>query len=140
MEMKEFWRLRAAGAGAAVVAIATLGAACAPASATSDEPEVQRVEIEVTAQGYAPAAVQLVAGTPAELVFTRTTGSGCVARVHSPELGIELTELPQGEPVTIELDALEPGSYEYRCGMNMVRGTVIVTAPGAGQNAQPAGR
>jgi plastocyanin domain-containing protein len=106
------------------------GAWSAPGStpaASGAEPEVQRVEIEATARGYVPAEVELVAGAPAELVFTRRTGSGCASQVHIPELGVEMTRLPQGEPVTVRIPGAEPGSYEFLCGMNMLRGTIRVT-------------
>ncbi len=30
--------------------------------------------------------------------------------------------------VLVDLPALESGEYEFRCGMNMVRGTIVVSA------------
>jgi P-type Cu+ transporter len=93
---------------------------------TGSEPAVHRVEIEVTARGFVPAEIELVAGVPADLVFTRTTASGCTSHVHIPALGVEKTPLRQSEPVTIRVSPREPGSYEYLCGMDMLRGTIRV--------------
>jgi plastocyanin domain-containing protein len=67
-----------------------------------------RVEIEVTARGFVPAVVEVAAGEAVELVFMRTTGSGCAAEVHIPGLGVAKTALPQGKPVRIVVDATEP--------------------------------
>jgi plastocyanin domain-containing protein len=36
--------------------------------------------------------------------------------------------LPEGKPVTIELGPLTAGRYEFRCGMDMIRGAVVVQA------------
>lgn len=88
-------------------------------------PAVQRVEIEVTGRGYEPSTVELRAGVPADLVFTRTTGSGCAGQVQIKELGVEPTVLPQGEPVTIRITVPEPGRYTFACGMNMLKGTIV---------------
>jgi plastocyanin domain-containing protein len=104
------------------------GVALDASPATAGEPEVKRVEIEVTARGFVPAEIELVAGVPAELVFTRTTASGCTSHVHIPGLGVEKTALRQDEPVTVKVSPTEPGSYEFLCGMNMLRGTIRVVA------------
>lgn len=117
------------GTGLGMVAVVVAaGAAYAATGLAADagDPPVQRVEIEVTAGGYAPASFELEAGVPAELVFTRTMGSGCASQVHSPDLDVPKTPLPQGEPVTIRIEAPEAGSYAFLCGMNMLEGTVVV--------------
>jgi plastocyanin domain-containing protein len=114
-------------AAALIAGAGALLAGCTDADARA--PEVQRVEIEATARGFVPDTVRLVAGTPAELVFTRTTSSGCVAQVHAPDLGIGPTALPRDEAVTLRIAEPVPGSYEFRCGMDMHRTTVIVGMP-----------
>lgn len=88
--------------------------------------EVQRAAITVTPRKYAPSAVVLAAGIPAELVFTRPEAGGCGDEVHVPDLGVEKTALPVGEAVTIRFTPAEPGTYEFLCGMNMLRGELIV--------------
>jgi membrane fusion protein, copper/silver efflux system len=113
---------------AAVVGLFAVAGAAAAQSAVGagDEPAVQRVEIEVTGRGFQPATLELVAGVPADLVFTRTTASGCAAEVQITELGVARTALPQDEPVTIRITVKKPGSYTFACGMNMLRGTIVV--------------
>lgn len=86
-----------------------------------------RVHVEAGSAGFAPDTVRLVAGRPAEMVFTRTSASGCMAEVHIPDLGVPKTALPQGQPVTIRIMPSAAGVYEFRCGMNMRRGTIIVS-------------
>jgi plastocyanin domain-containing protein len=89
--------------------------------------EPQRVEIQATSAGFVPDTVRLVAGAEADLVFTRAAGAGCVAQVHIPDLGIGVTALPEGKPVSIRVNPQEPGTYEFLCAMNMRRGVIIVT-------------
>lgn len=127
--MKLSFRIRSAAfaAAATIAGVSGLLAGCTAAEARA--PEVQRVEIEATARGFVPDTVRLVAGAPAELVFTRTTSSGCMAQVHAPDLGIGPTALPHAEAVTLRIEAPVPGSYEFRCGMDMHRTTVIVGTP-----------
>lgn len=88
--------------------------------------DVQRAEITVLPGGYEPAAVVLEAGLPAELVFTRPADAGCGNEVQIPDFGVEKTALPVGEAVTVRFVPEEPGTYAFTCGMNMLRGTLIV--------------
>jgi plastocyanin domain-containing protein len=61
-------------------------------------------------------------------VFTRTSPSRCVAEVHVPDLGVGKTPLTLGQPVTVRVTPDKPGVYEFRCGMDMLRGRLIVKA------------
>jgi plastocyanin domain-containing protein len=95
---------------------------------TSETPnDTVRVHIEAGSPGFAPDTVRLVAGRPANIVFTRTVPSSCMAEVQIPDMGVPKTALPQGQPVIIQLMPREAGTYEFRCGMNMRRGTIIVS-------------
>jgi len=88
--------------------------------------DVQRVAIQVTASGYEPSVLLLEAGVPAELVFTRPDAAGCGDAVQIPALGVGRTALPVGEPVTIRVTPGEPGTYPFYCGMDMLRGELVV--------------
>lgn len=88
--------------------------------------DVRVVEISVGPAGYEPSAIEIQAGVTTRLVFTRTAGAGCAEQVQIPDLGVEKTELPLGEAVTIEVTPEQPGTYRFACGMNMVRGTILV--------------
>lgn len=81
--------------------------------------QVQRVRIEVT-DGYDPSDIIVRSGIPVEITFTE--GSGCLASVVFPDLGIR-ADLTQGGAV-VSLPALEPGVYPFSCGMHMVHGSV----------------
>jgi hypothetical protein len=92
--------------------------------ATTDDVPV--IEIAVGPGGYEPSELELKAGVTTQLVFTRTAEGGCVGQVQIPDLGIEKTDLPLGEAVTIEVTPTEAGTFRFACGMNMVRGTILV--------------
>ena len=80
---------------------------------------IQRLRIEVT-DGYDPDTVIVLAGVPVEIEFSE--GHGCLGRVVFDALGIE-ADLENGGAV-VKLPALEPGTYAFRCGMDMVHGTL----------------
>ena len=86
------------------------------------EGDVQKIAIDLSTGSYNPNTIKLKAGVPTEITFGQ--GSGCTAEVLSKELGFfeDLT----GGPVTVKLDALEPGTYGFSCGMEMVFGTIFV--------------
>lgn len=81
---------------------------------------VQRVAVQVT-DGYDPDTILVAAGTPVEITFSE--GHGCLGRVVFDSLGIE-ADLEQGGAV-IQLPALEAGTYPFRCGRDLVHGTLI---------------
>ena len=87
---------------------------------------VQVVEITVSPAGYSTGRIALQAGVPARLVFTRTVDNGCLHQVQIPDLGIEATELPLNEAVAIEFTPEAAGEYTFACGMNMMKGMLLV--------------
>ena len=98
-----------------------------PASApVAMEDGVQVAHVEAGMSGYAPGRVELEAGVPARLVFTRTVESDCMEHVQIPALGVERTRLPLNEPVAVEFTPEEGGDYTFVCGMDMVSGTLVV--------------
>jgi len=95
------------------------------AHATMDG-DVQVVNITVETMGYSPSAIELKAGVPARLVFTRETESKCAEQIQFPHYGIEVTDLPLNEPVAFDIMPEEDGEFVFACGMNMMKGTVVV--------------
>jgi plastocyanin domain-containing protein len=85
---------------------------------------VQEVTIRV-AGGYDPARVTAKRGTPLRLVFDRQETSGCSEEVVFPAFGVR-RYLPAHEKTTIELTPSEAGSFDFTCGMGMLRGKLIV--------------
>jgi hypothetical protein len=82
---------------------------------------VQRVSVHVT-DGYDPDTIIVAAGIPSELTFSE--GHGCLGRVVFDALGIE-ADLENGGKV-VRLPALTAGIYPFRCGRDIVHGTLIV--------------
>jgi plastocyanin domain-containing protein len=81
--------------------------------------------VAVTEQGFEPARVTLQAGVPARLIITRTTDNTCGTEVVVPSLGVKRT-LPLNTPVTIEFTPAKAGDITFSCGMNMLKGVVVV--------------
>ncbi|HEV2132235.1 MAG TPA: cupredoxin domain-containing protein [Longimicrobiaceae bacterium] len=85
---------------------------------------VQEISIAVRG-GYDPAVVRVHRGRPVRLVFDRQETSGCSEEVVFPDFGVRRF-LPPFETTTVELTPEEPGSYEFTCGMSMLRGRLLV--------------
>ena len=98
------------------------GASAATAHAGSGG--VQEVQIGVRG-GYDPALVRVRRGAPVRLVFDRQETSGCSEEVVIPDFGVRKF-LPAHQKTTIEIRPENAGSYEFTCGMGMLRGRLIV--------------
>jgi plastocyanin domain-containing protein len=82
-------------------------------------------EVVVTVHGgYEPATVRVKAGRPARLVFDRQETSSCSEEVVFPDFGIR-TFLPAHRQTPVELTPTAPGTYEFTCGMGMLRGKLV---------------
>lgn len=117
-------------AGAAAIAwvnwyffLARRGTAAAEMTETR-EGGVQEVTITVQG-GYEPAEVKLRKGIPARLVFDRRETSGCSEEVVIPDFGVRKF-LPAFQKTTVELRPESAGSFEFTCGMSMLRGRLVV--------------
>jgi cobalt-zinc-cadmium efflux system membrane fusion protein len=86
---------------------------------------VQTARVTVGEQGYEPSRVNLRASVPARLTFVRTTDKTCGTAVTIPSLGIR-RELPLNQPVEIQFTPDRSGNVEFVCGVNMLRGTIVV--------------
>lgn len=87
--------------------------------------KTQSASIAVTDKGFEPARVSLKAGVPARVTFTRQTEATCATDVVFPAFGIK-KELPLNQPVVVEFTPKKSGDLSYACGMNMLRGTLVV--------------
>ena len=79
----------------------------------------------VSEKGYEPARLTVQAGVPARITFLRTTDKTCGTEVVFPSLNIKRA-LPLDEPVTIEFTPAKAGEVAFVCGMNMLKGVVVV--------------
>lgn len=102
---------------------AALPGAGAPAAS------VARRLIEITAAGLTPARVTVPANQPVDLVFVRRVDDSCGEDVLIPELGIR-RPLPRNEEVVIRLPARGPGELTFSCGLDMLRGVIVVSGGG----------
>ena len=84
----------------------------------------QEVEVEVRSS-YVPDRIEAEAGRPIRIRFRRDDPNPCTAQVVFPDFGI-VKDLPLGREVAVEVSPPQPGEYEFHCGMNMVRGKLIV--------------
>jgi plastocyanin domain-containing protein len=117
-------RLHALALGLALFAPLTIHA---PPARAGERPESVR-EIEIVVDGaYRPARIRVAQGERVRLRFVRKDWNGCTRELLIPALSLRRA-LPPGKPVIVDLPALAPGEYEFRCGMNMIRGTITVAA------------
>jgi plastocyanin domain-containing protein len=85
--------------------------------------EIPQVTITVDG-GYAPSTVRVKSGRPVRLVFDRRDESSCSEEVVLPDFGIRRF-LPSGRQTMVEVTPAKPGTYEFMCGMSMLRGRLI---------------
>jgi len=83
---------------------------------------VQKISVDLSKGYYDPSTIQLKAGVPAEITFGQS--AGCTGIVQSQQLGF--SQDLSGGPKTVKLAGLQPGTYQFACGMGMVTGTIVV--------------
>jgi plastocyanin domain-containing protein len=93
-------------------------------TACTKNPTVQ--EIKVTVKGeYSPDRIVVKKGRPVRLVFYRDDDSECTAKVDIPGLKIK-KDLPVKQETAVELTSAEEGEYTVVCGMQMLKGKLVV--------------
>lgn len=100
-------------------------AATGAGARSAERPSVQEAKVLVTEQAFEPTKLTLRAGTRARITFVRTTDKTCATEVVFPSLNIR-RPLPLNQPVTIEFTPKVSGEIGFACGMNMLRGTLVV--------------
>ncbi|HSE53772.1 MAG TPA: cupredoxin domain-containing protein [Gemmatimonadales bacterium] len=105
-----FFRPR--GSGAAVVAVPAEGG-------------VQEAVITVKG-GYDPGEVRVAAGRPVRLIFDRQETNPCSDELVIPEFRIHRA-LPPYRRTAVEFTPGSPGTFDFKCGMGMLHGKLIVT-------------
>lgn len=86
----------------------------------------ETVRIEVAANGYTPKTIGIKKGQNVKLEFFRKDAENCGEKLVLPSLNIE-KDLPVGKPVVVEVTPTETGELKFACGMDMLRGKLIVT-------------
>ncbi len=87
--------------------------------------KIQRIRVEITERGYQPSTLRIKRGIPARLTFVRRVEGTCTSEVVFPDYGIS-RKLPLNKTVVINLTPKKSGEFTFACGMNMVRGKLIV--------------
>jgi plastocyanin domain-containing protein len=93
------------------------------ATASGGAGGVQQVTVAVRG-GYDPATVRVKAGSPVRLLFDRQETSGCSEEVVFPDFGVRKF-LPAHQTTAVDITPTRAGTYEFTCGMSMLRGRVI---------------
>ena len=89
---------------------------------------VQEVRVVVKG-GYTPDTIVVQAGKPVRLQFYRDETADCSERVIFERFGVD-QQLPPFQTTAIEFTPEEPGEYPFRCGMNMLKGLLVVEPQG----------
>jgi len=88
-------------------------------------------EVRVTVKGgYTPDTIVVRAGTPVRLQFYRDETADCSERVVFEDFGIDAA-LPAFQTTAVEFTPEEAGEFRFRCGMNMLKGLLVVEPAGA---------
>ncbi|PWT75588.1 MAG: ATPase [Proteobacteria bacterium] len=88
-------------------------------------PRVQRITIKITERGYEPDSSRLRKGIPTRITFVRTTDHTCAKEIVLPDFNIRRA-LPLNESVVVNFTPDKRGNLAFACGMNMMRGELIV--------------
>ena len=94
---------------------------------------VQEVRVVVKG-GYTPDTIVVKAGKPVRLQFYRDETADCSERLVFPKFNIDVA-LPAFQTTAVEFTPREAGEFPFRCGMNMLKGLVVVEA--AGRDSRP---
>ena len=86
---------------------------------------VQEVTLEVTDAGFVPAEVTVAKDRPIRLTVTRKTDATCAREMIFKEIAVK-HDLPLNQAVTVDLPAQPSGTLHYACGMDMIKGSVVV--------------
>ncbi len=86
----------------------------------------ETIKVTVSKRGYEPKSIAVEKGKPVKLAFFREDEENCGGELVFSKLNIK-RNLPVGETVTVEFTPQENGEIGFTCGMDMLRGKVIVS-------------
>jgi len=86
--------------------------------------QVQEVHVTVKG-GYSPDMIRVRQKVPLRIVFDRQESGDCTSRVVFPDFAVSHS-LPAYARTAVEFMPDRSGQFGFACGMNMVRGTLIV--------------
>lgn len=100
-----------------------LGKRTAQTAALNDS-GIQEVAITVKG-GYLPDIIEVEQGKPVRLKFYRDETSSCSEELVFSEFKLR-RDLPAFETTAIDILPTKAGTFEFTCGMNMLRGKLVV--------------
>ena len=100
-----------------------------PAAAAATVDGVQEVRVVVKG-GYNPDTIVVRAGAAVRLLFYRDETADCSERVVFEDFGIDAA-LPAFQTTPVEFTPEQPGEFRFHCGMNMLKGLLVVEPAGA---------
>ena len=115
------WYFFLAGRGIAQTVSATVWSAGSAGSGGISPMQTATITVH---GGYEPSTIRVRAGQPVQLVFDRQETSSCSEEVVFPDFGVRQF-LPANEQTTVVVTPPAPGTYEFTCGMSMLRGRLI---------------
>ncbi|HCA59965.1 MAG TPA: hypothetical protein DEP46_18525 [Blastocatellia bacterium] len=83
-------------------------------------------KVTVSSNGYEPSSVSVVKGQPVKLAFYRADSENCGGEVVFAKQNIR-KKLAVSETVLVEFTPTEAGEIAFACGMDMLRGKLVVT-------------
>jgi RND family efflux transporter MFP subunit len=92
---------------------------------SSQQSQAQSVTVTLSDKGYQPDSFKLRQGVPARVTFIRKVEATCGTEVVLAEYRIK-RELPLNQPVVVEFTPAKTGEFKFACGMDMLRGKIIV--------------
>lgn len=98
-----------------------------------DEQASQAATIAVTENGFEPSTITLKPNVPVKLTFVRQTDKTCAKAIAIPEYKIN-RELPLNEPVVVQFTPKKTGEFTFACGMNMLKGKLVVEEKDEGRS------
>jgi plastocyanin domain-containing protein len=84
------------------------------------------VDIDITAEGFSPSRVEVKAGEPLLLRFTRKVDPTCADAVVIEGDPVKHL-LPQGHTIEVPLAGPKSGALHFACPMDMYKGTIVVS-------------
>jgi len=111
--------------GIGLIAVILCATIFAVPSTVGAGPRVQKFTVKITEGGFEPVSLRLRRGVQARITFLRTTDRTCATEVMIRDFGIK-RDLPLNQPVVITLTPNQKGEFSFTCGMNMMRGKLIV--------------
>jgi len=91
---------------------------------------IQEVKVVVKG-GYSPDVIVVKQGAPVKLDFYRDETASCSEEIVFGDFGIA-RHLPPFQTTTIEFTPETPGEFTFTCGMNMMRGKLVVEQAAVG--------